>query len=407
MKRIYLDYAATTPLDPAVRRAMAPYFGAKFGNPGSLHFFGREALAGIDFAREKIGRVLNLEILKGFREIIFTGSATEANNLALQATLKKFKIQSASWRTKFEIPRILVSAVEHESVLETARSLSAQSGSALGGEIELVILPVDKSGAVDLEFLKKNLTENTALVSIMFANNETGVIQPIAEISKIIRDFREINNSQFPLFHSDAVQAFQYMDCSPDKIGVDLLTLSAHKICGPKGVGALYFRSGIFSQSLPEIAGGGQEFGWRSGTENVPLIVGFGQAAEIAAKAREKERRRIGDLRNFFWKELKKISPKAILNGNFEKNPADFLPNIANVYFSGLSAEELLIKLDMVDVSVSAGSACSARTVKASHVLKAMGFPENRIKSSLRFSFGRFTDREELKEFLRRMRKIF
>ncbi|MDP1706338.1 MAG: cysteine desulfurase family protein [bacterium] len=383
MRKIYFDYAATTPLDPAVRRAMAPYFDIRFGNAGSLHSFGQEAMAAVDLGREKIVKALNLDILKGFREIIFTGSATEANNLALRAAIEKFKIQNS----KSEIPRIIVSAIEHESVLETARDLEKEGA-------ELVILPVKKNGLVDLEFLKKNLTENTALVSVMFANNETGVIQPIAEISKIIKDFR--GAKKFPLFHSDAVQAFQYLDCSPENLRVDLLTLSAHKICGPKGIGALYIRSGIFEKPLPIITGGGQEFGWRSGTENVPLIAGFGQAAEIALAIREKESARIRDLRDFFWQELKKIYSKAELNNSLNNN----LPNILNVYFSGHLAEDLLIKADMVGVAVSAGSACSARATKISHILQAMGLPEKRIKSSLRFSFGRFTDRQEIKSGL-------
>lgn len=371
MRKIYFDYAATTPLDPAIRRVMAPYFDVQFGNAGSLHYFGQAAMAAVDLAREKIVKALNLDILKGFREIIFTGSATEANNLALRTAVKKFKN-----------PRIIVSAIEHESVLETARDLEKEG-------TELIILPVKKNGLVDLEFLRKNLTEDTALVSVMFANNETGVVQPLAEIFKIIKEFR--GAKKFPLFHSDAVQAFQYLDCSPEILGVDLLTLSAHKICGPKGIGALYIRSGIFEKPLPVIAGGGQEFGWRSGTENVPLIAGFGKAAEMAATIREKEKIRVSGLRDFFWQELKKIYPLALLNNQ------SGLPNILNIYFPNHLAEDLLIKADMAGLAVSAGSACSARATRISHVLQAMGLSEKRIKSSLRFSFGRFTDRQEIK----------
>ncbi len=393
MKRIYFDYAATTPLDSSVLRAMNPYFKEKFGNDGSLHSFGQAALAGIDAAREKIATALGLDILTGFREIIFTGSATEANNLALRATAREFRIRNP----KSEIPRLIISAIEHESILETARDLEKKG-------IELVILPVDKKGHVDLKYLKNNLTENTALVSIMIANNEIGTIQPIKEISLIIKDFR--GSKKFPLFHSDAVQAFQYLDCSPEKLDVDLLTLSAHKICGPKGVGALYVRSGIFPKSLPIIFGGGQEFGWRSGTENPALIVGFRKAIEMAAAIREKEKIRVAGLRNMFWRELKKIYPAAVLNNDFSSKGNSFLPNVLNVYFPDYSAEELVIKFDLAGMAVSAGSACSARAAKDSHVLAALGWPANRIKSSLRFSFGRLTTSQEIKEGAKIMKGI-
>lgn len=416
MRKIYFDYAATTPLDPAVRRVMTPYFDIRFGNAGSLHSFGQAAMAAVDLGREKIARALNLDILKGFREIIFTGSATEANNLALRSAFKLYQHKSVenpclpAGRSINQRPRFIISAIEHESVLETARNLEKEG-------VELVVLPVDKKGIVNLGFLRKNLNDDTALVSVMFANNETGVVQPIAEISKIIKEFR--GSKKFPLFHSDAVQAFQYLDCSTEILGVDLLTLSAHKICGPKGIGTLYIRSGIFEKPLPVITGGGQEFGWRSGTENIPLIAGFGQAAEMTVTIRDKESVRIRGLRDFFWQELKKIYPKAELNnksvligqkslpaGRQERQST--LPNILNIYFPNHFAEDLLIKSDMADLAFSAGSACSARATKISHVLQAMGLSEKRIKSSLRFSFGRFTDRQEIKAGLSIMKsKVF
>ncbi|MDP2598477.1 MAG: cysteine desulfurase family protein [Candidatus Liptonbacteria bacterium] len=310
MEKIYLDYAASTPVDPRVFEAMRPYFTEKFGNPGSLHSFGQEAIAAVDKSRETIAKALGAD----FREVIFTGSATEANNLALRGVIKRFEYRISN----IEYPRIIISAIEHESVLETARDLEREG-------IEVVYLPVDRRGVVDLEKLKEALNERTVLVSIMHANNEIGTAQPLFEIHRIIEDFKKRNSSipQFlncPLLHSDCAQAFQFLDCDVDALGVDLMTLSAHKIYGPKGIGALYVRQGKEKnvklpdsrfQILDSIAtGGGQEFGLRSGTENVPLIVGFAKAVELAIAVREKEARRIGDLRDRFWAELKKIAQK-------------------------------------------------------------------------------------------------
>lgn len=393
MKKIYLDYAATTPVDILVEKVMKPYFNRKFGNPSSLHFFGQEALAVIDESRAKIAKNIGAD----FKEIVFTGSATEANNLVLRGIVKNVKQ-----------PRIIISAIEHESVLETARDLEKTG-------VEVIYLPVNRDGIVDLVKLKKSLNERTVLISIMYANNEIGIIQPIAEIMKIIKNFRKINNLLFPLLHTDAVQAFQFLDCDVNKLGVDLMTLSAHKIYGPKGIGALYIRQKkeldkktIIHNSkfiIPNITGGGQEFGLRSGTENVAGIAGFAKAVELAAKNREKENKRIGELSGYFWKEIKKIYPKAKINGP-KIGAKNRLPNILNIYYPDNSAEDLLIKLDLAGVAVSSGSACSSRALSLSHVLKACGFSDKRIKSSLRFSFGRFTTMAEIKEALKKMKII-
>lgn len=424
MKRIYLDYAATTPVAVEVLQAMQPYFSEKFGNAGSLHFFGQEASKALDESRETIAKALGVD----FREIIFTGSATEANNLALRGLVKNVlnvgdvgmhsnKRAQASDRT-FK-PRIITSSVEHESILETCRDLEK-------GGVEVIYLPVDKDGVVQLTALRENLSENTILVSIGGANNEIGVTQPIAEIAKIIREFRKqkVENrsdadskihfldSGFPLFHNDNAQGFQYLDLKPKKLGIDLMTISAHKIYGPKGVAALYInhKSKIKNQNLgsdfiaPIITGGGQEYGLRSGTENIPGVVGFAKAVEITRQAREQESKRVGELRDYFWRELKKISPKAELNG-----PAldgNRLPNNLNIYFPKNSSEDMLIKLDMAGIAVSAGSACSARSTKLSHVLQACGLNEERIKSSLRITLGRPTTKEEVDEALRRIKKV-
>lgn len=403
MGNIYLDYAATTPMDKEVLKAMTPYFSDKFGNPGSIHSFGQEAMAAIDESREKIAKAIGAD----FREVIFTGSATEANNLALRGVIR------AATKTTKPPYRIIVSKIEHESILETCRDLERE-------EVEIIYLPVDKQGFVDLKKLKESLNERTILVSIMYANNEIGVVQNISAIAEIIEKFKKnlypqssiLNSQSYPLLHTDAVQAFQFFNCNVNDLGVDLMTLSAHKIYGPKGIGLLYLNS----QSLilnPLITGGGQELGLRSGTENVPAIVGFAKAVELAEKNRKKETKKISELSAYFWKELKKIYPKAEINGVIINK----LPNILNIYFPNQNADpryaksfgeasELLMKLDLSGVAVSSGSACSARATKISHVLKAIGLPENKIKSSLRFSFGKFTTKKEISDTIKIIKNI-
>lgn len=442
---------------------MQPYFSEKYGNPGSLHSFGQEAVAAVDKARETIAKAIGAD----FREITFTGSATEANNLALRGSVSRAKYlvcgmdENAKYKildTKYK-SKVIVSAIEHESVLRTAQDLKKEG-------VETVFLPVNRNGFVDLEKLKAALDDKTILVSVMYANNEIGTIQPISEISKLISEFRKQKaesrsdknssfyflDSRFPLFHTDAVQAFQFLDCDVNKLGVDLMTLSAHKIYGPKGVGALYVRNlkhetrnskyqfhrasttelgqipnsklqiqnvsdfGFRVSDLhvisPLITGGGQEFGLRSGTENVPAIAGFGRAAELVNDSRELENKRIRELRDYFWAELKKIYPKAQVNGIMNKesgmrdekptvhNSSFALPNILNVYFPDYLASYLVIKLDMVGIAVSSGAACSARSSRPSHVLRALGLPIDRILRSVRFSFGKPTKIEDIKEVL-------
>jgi cysteine desulfurase len=378
MKRIYLDYAATTPLDPRIASAMTPYFIKQFGNPGSLHSFGQDAIAALDRSREAIAKTISAN----FREIIFTGSATEANNLALQMIdVDEFAKRSVK-------PKIIVSAIEHESVLETARELGRRGA-------DIVYLPVDESGTIDFSKLKYELDERTILVSVMFANNEIGVIQPIAEIGHIIRQFKKENTparDRYPLFHTDAVQAFQFLDCDVDALGVDFMTFSSHKIYGPKGVGSLYVKNMESRKAhfKPVLFGGGQEFGLRSGTENVPAIVGFAKAVELAASIRSKESKRIAALREKLWRGIKKQYRGAEINGSTKSK--DALPNILNVYFPKKSAQDLLTKFDLSGLAVSSGSACRSRAMESSHVIEALGHPRERAKSSIRFSLGRPTD---------------
>jgi len=414
MNRIYLDYAATTPVDKEVEKAMGPYFNQHFGNPNSLHYFGQKARKAVDESREKIAKSIGLPPAGGFREVIFTGSATEANNIALRGLISGIRHQVSGK------PRIIISSIEHESILETARDLEKEG-------VEVIYLPVNKNGIVDLKKLKESLNENTILISIIYANNETGAIQPIIEISKIINDFRkesikQFNNSTiYPLFHTDAVQAFQFLNCNVNDLGVDLMTLSAHKIYGPKGAGLLYrkisnFQFPIFKQKPinqltnlqihPITTGGGQEFGLRSGTENVLGIVGFAKAIELADKNREKEFKRILELKKYFWKNLKKICPTVKLNGP-EIDSKNALPNILNIYFSNQKSEELFIKLDLNGIAVSSGSACNAFSAKASYVLKAIGHNDKRIRESLRFSIGKYINKTDLDQTLKIIKILF
>jgi cysteine desulfurase len=430
--RLYFDYAASTPVDPLVECAMRPYFLEKFGNAGSLHSFGQEAMTAIDRSRETIAEALGAD----FREIIFTGSATEANNLALRGVIKSFKRRT----TGVSRPRLVVSSIEHEAVLETARDMEKDGA-------EVVYVAVNKEGVVDLKKLADALNERTILVSVMYANNEIGTIEPMQEVSKLISEFRKrkienrskknsksyfLNSNFYPLFHTDAVQAFQFLDCNVKKlgvdphtkrastpsaadfnnarygVGVDLLTISAHKIYGPKGIGALYVRqeTGDKRQGLrgsmshvagclsPIVTGGGQEFGMRSGTENVPLVVGFAEAVRLLAKSRERDSERIAKLRDFLWRGIKKVFPKAELNG--PASGSSRLPNILNVCFTGHRSEDLLVKFDLAGLAVSAGSACRGRANRPSHVISALGYPRERALGSIRFSLGRPTTKKEV-----------
>lgn len=392
-ERIYLDYAASTPVAKEVLKAMEPYFTESFGNPGSVHYFGQRAQAAIDKARETIAKAINAK----FSEIIFTSSATEANNLALRGVVKAVRPPY----------RVIISSIEHESVLDTARDLEKEG-------VEVIYLPVCKEGFVDIESLKKNLTKNTVLVSIIYASNEIGTIQPISAIGEVVKDFR--GNNTYPLFHTDAVQAFQFLDCDVSKLNIDLMTLSAQKIYGPKGIGALYARqatndkrqvenssmSRVAFSILPIITGGGQEYGLRSGTENVPAIVGFSKAVEWIQKNKNKETQRIKRLRDYFWRRLHAAKPELELNGPPISSNLR-LPNNLNIYFPWHDAQDLLIKFDLNGVSLSAGSACSARSVKASRVVEALDLGERRAKSSLRVSFGRPTNKRQVDTALKRV----
>ena len=397
---------------------MAPYFSEKFGNAGSLHSFGQEAIAALDAARETIAA----SIKAGFREIIFTGSATEANNIVLRGVLKNINKKTL----RGGIPKIIISAIEHESILETARDVEK------AGTAEVVYVPVSNSGVVDLKKLASNLDENTVLISVMYANNEIGAVQPIVEIGGIINKFKnkyvthkpQLNN--YPLFHTDAAQAFQFFDCDVTALGVDFMTLSSHKIYGPKGAGALYIATGHRPPATnthhkttprdsldgywlpPIITGGGQEFGLRSGTENIPAIVGFAKAVEIIVDSRKPANKRIAELRGELWGGIRKIVPKMEINGDLSRRRGDplHLPSILNVYFPHHAAQDLLTKFDLIGLAASSGSACNSRAPLTSYVIRAIGYSKERAESSVRFSLGRPTTKEEIVQALAIIRKI-
>jgi len=405
---VYLDHAATTPTDPRVRRVMNDSLRENFGNPGSLHQAGQKSSASVFKSRRQIADSIDAD----YKELIFTGSATEANNLALCGAAENFYSRSRFQNRKPKA-RIIVSAIEHESVQGAARELEKKG-------FEIITLPVLRSGLVDLGALKRSLDKNTILVSVGYANNEVGVVQPIAEIAEIIRRFKDKNevflnmlptsprtsnsptggSNKYPLFHTDAVQAFQYLNCAVSELGVDFMTLSAHKIYGPKGIGALYVRLpgnkkeiGLNSYPLkPLIFGGGQEFGLRSGTENVAAIAGFAEAVKIAKSKRDQETMRLAKLRDYFFNRLKKINSKLKINGSRQFR----LPNNLNIYFPDVDVSTLLTELDLNGVAAAAGSACRARLVEPSPVLTAMGFPLKRSGSSIRFSLGRGTTRADI-----------
>ena len=372
-RQIYLDNSATTPADPRVLKAMWPYFGQHFANASSLHEMGNQAGQAVSDARRQVAEFLHCRP----EEVYFTGGATESDNLAVLGLIKGLKI-------KFK-PHLIISAIEHEAVLEPAKQL------AKDGVAELSILPVDGRGLVSLPELKKLIKSNTVLISVMLANNEIGAIQPIAEIGKLIATINQAGENKI-YFHTDATQAPAYVGCDIGKLGVDLLSLSAHKIYGPKGVGALYVKAGTPLKSL--MLGGGQEKKLRSGTYNVPGIVGLGEAIRLIsdAKTRAKEIKKITSLRDRLIAEILEKIPRAKLNGD-RKNR---LSNNANFVFPGVEGESVVLMLSQQGIMASTGSACSSGSLEPSHVLLAIGIPVEQAHGSLRLSLGRFSKQADI-----------
>lgn len=368
MKNIYLDYNATTPIDPRVLEEMMPYLSENYGNPSSIHSFGRKGKEALDKAREQVSQLISASP----KEIVFTSGGTEAANFAIKSTARSLLREKGS--------HIVTTRVEHESVLESLKFLEKEG-------FQVTYLGVNSDGLIDLEELKEAITDETILVSCMYANNETGVIFPIDKIAEIVKE-------RGVIFHTDAVQAAGKIDIDLEEIPADLLSISAHKFYGPKSVGALFIRDS-FSQQIsltPLIHGGGQERGKRSGTENIPGIVGLGSASDIASNEMRQDESRIIELRDQLFQSITQDIDGVKLNGLLE----NMLWNTLNLSFEGVEGESLSMNLDIEGVAVSTGSACSEGTVDPSHVLSAMGLSKGEAASSVRISLGRFTEKEEI-----------
>ncbi len=361
---VYLDYQATTPMDPRVLEAMMPYFTEKFGNPHSRnHEHGWEAEEGVEKARQQIADLIAADE----REIVFTSGATESNNLAIAGVARFYREKK---------DHIITLVTEHKCVLDTCRYLEMEG-------FKVTYLPVQQNGLLDLELLKSAITDRTAIVSVMAANNEIGVIQPLTEIGAICR-------SRGVLFHTDCAQAFGKIPLDVNAMKIDLMSISGHKIYGPKGIGALYVRRKPRVRLVPLIHGGGQERGFRSGTLPTPLCVGLGAAAEIAKREMAEENVKLTKLRDRFYKSVTERLPEVFLNGDFEQR----LPGNLNISFAYVEGEGLMMGIK--DLSVSSGSACTSASLEPSYVLRALGVEEELAHTSLRIGFGRFTTEAEV-----------
>ncbi|MBS4027899.1 MAG: cysteine desulfurase [Ignavibacteriales bacterium] len=371
MKRVYLDYTATTPLDPEVFEAMKPYFLEKFGNPSSIHQFGQEVKVALEESRLSVASIINA--VPG--EITFTASGTESNNFALKGSAERLRKKGKT--------HIVTSPIEHHAVLEPCEYLRNHGFSVSYCE-------VDEWGKVSVDEVQRHLRDDTGLISVMHANNEVGTINSIAEIGLLAHE-RGI------LFHTDAVQTFGKLSIDTQTMNIDLLSISSHKIYGPKGIGALYIRRGTDVESL--LHGGGQERGRRAGTEAVPLIIGFGKAAEIMKKRFEKDALHLTTIKQYLLSQLEELTAGSdflLINGH----PTESLPNIVNVSLNSkkiqIDSDALLLNMDLGGVAVTSGSACTSGSMEPSHVLLAMKRDEQTAKATLRFSFGRSTSHEDI-----------
>ena len=374
VEEIYLDHAAATPLDTRVRRAMEPYWDDIYANPSSLYRPGRAAKEALDDSRETVAKILNCKA----NEIIFTSGGTEADNIGIFGATGFFQKKGG---------HLITTAFEHHAGLRSFETLERDGWA-------VTYLAVGGYGLVDIDAVKNAIRPDTLLVSVMYANNEIGTIQPIDEIGQIlkaVRRKREAEENQLPIyFHCDASQAAGFLELDTRKLGVDLMSLNGGKIYGPKGVGALYIRNGV--KLKPMFYGGGQEKGLRSGTENVPGIIGLAKALEIADAERAKESRRLAELRDYFIRRLTTEIPKTVLNGH----PAKRLPNNVNVSVLDIEGEAVILYLDAKGVCISTGSACTSATLDPSHVILALGKPYEYAHSSLRFTLGRNTVKADL-----------
>ena len=373
MRRIYLDHAATTPTHPEVVKAMLPYFTDAFGNPSSIYSYGQEARGAIEEARTRVAALIGARS----EEIIFTSGGTEADNFALKGI---------AYANENKGKHIVTTPIEHHAVMEACKFLQ-------GRGFRITYLPVDEYGLVDPRDVKKAITDKTILISVMHANNEVGTVEPVGEIGKIAKEARIY-------FHTDAVQTVGHIPVNVDELKVDLLSISGHKLYGPKGVGALYVRKGIKLVSI--IHGGEQEKRRRAGTENVPAIVGLGRAIELAGQAMNKEVERLSYLRDKLINGLVERIEHIRLNGH----PRRRLPNNVNVSVDFVEGESMLLNLDLEGIYASTGSACSSASLEPSHVLLALGLPPEQAHGSLRFTLGRENTEEDIERVLEVLPRI-
>ena len=373
MGRIYLDYAATTPTHPEVVKAMLPYFTDAFGNPSSIYSYGQEAKGAIEEARVKVADLIGARD----EEIIFTSGGTEADNFALKGV---------AYANEPKGNHVITSSIEHHAVIETCKFLERRG-------FRITYLPVDEYGLVDPSDVKKAITNKTILISVMQANNEMGTVEPIAEIGRIAQEAGIY-------FHTDAVQTAGHIPVDVNELGVDLLSMSAHKLYGPRGVGALYIRKG--TKLIPFMHGGEQERRRRASTENVPGIVGFGKAVELAQQEMSQEAKRLAYLRDQLIKGLLERIDHARLNGH----PIMRLPNNVNISVDYVEGESMLLNLDLEGICASTGSACSSSSLEPSHVLLAMGLSHEQAHGSLRFTLGKWTTEEEIEQVLDTLPRI-
>ncbi len=380
MKKIYLDHNATTPLHPEVLEAMLPYFKEKFGNASSIYGFGRDAKVALEDAREKTAEIIGASS----SEIFFTSGGTESDNLAIKGT---------AFANRKKGKHIITSKIEHHAILESCKFLEKEG-------FEVTYLPVDSQGKVDPEDLRKAIRDDTTLVSIMYANNEVGIIQPIEKLCKIARE-------KGVYFHTDAVQAVGKIPIEVQKLDVDMLSMSGHKIYGPKGVGAIFIRKGL--RITPWSHGGHHERSRRAGTENIAGIVGFTKALELVDKEREDQNKHLKNLTQAFYRKLVESIPDVILHGDLNRR----IPNTLNLSFKGVEGESVILSLDMKGVAVASGSACTSGTLEPSHVLSAMGVAPEIAQGAIRFSFGRDNTMEDveyvasvLPEIVQRLRSM-
>jgi cysteine desulfurase len=363
MKKVYLDHNATTPVHPEVLAAMLPYYQEKFGNPSSIHGFGREAKVALDEAREKVAQLLGVSS----SEIFFTSGGTESDNLA---------VKGVAFANRDKGRHIVTSKIEHHAILESCKFLEKEG-------FTVTYLPVDSKGVINPEDLRKALRNDTVLVSIMYVNNEVGSIQPLEDISRIVKE-------KGIYLHTDAVQALGKIPVDVRKLNVDMLSVSGHKIYGPKGVGAAYIRKGV--RITPWSHGGHHERSRRAGTENVPGIVGFTKAAELAFRELEDQNRHLKNLTETFYRKLVDTIPDVILNGDLNSRAV----NTLNLSFKGVEGESVILSLDLKGVAVASGSACTSGTLEPSHVLSAMGITPEIAQGAIRFSFGRDNTVEDI-----------